>query len=344
MSSQYDPVCWPGAFGGDLDGNLGAMWTLAKDSNQRVSRFQLDLLRPDGQVVSAGSRDTMTSFFTIQLEHGAGVIRLDPDAKGTLVRLDPGGAVADQPMGMVRSSAAVPGGGTVVAEGGTVYTMDGRTLTAPLQITRRDDSGATLWSTPIPSSIAPNPLSADVYPNTLGHVLAVVALDPFQARRVWLDEQGRIASTGDVDGTFNSLSAIGPWFELPDHSLAFGTSPAHGGGGWHVVHDLDPRLDLPPCWLDQRQETRVFPIRGGRGYAVFHGTTFSGNESRRGLEIVASSGESCGWIEASCGDPTPGACDLELARLGLDGTLYLNAVSQGSEQRCLVESWPALLK
>ena len=218
----------------------------------------------------------------------------------------------------------------MVAEGGTLYTMDGRTLTAPLRITRRDDAGTTLWSTPIPTSIAPDPTDAQVYPNGLGHVLAVVALNEFQERIVWLDAQGRIVTSGDTHGTFSSRAAAGPSLELPDHSLAFGISPAHSTGGWVVVPNLAPALDVPPCWLNQRRETRVLPVRDGRGYAVFHGSTFAGDEARHGLEIVTSNGESCGWVEATCGDPTPGACDLSFASVGMDGTLYLNGVSHRS--------------
>ena len=199
-------------------------------------------------------------------------------------------------------------------------------------------------STPIPTSIAPDPTDAQVYSNGAGHVLVVVALDPYQVRIAWLDEQGQIVNSADTQGNFSSRAAAGPSLELPDHSLAFGISAAHSSGGWIVVHDLDPALDVPPCWLDQRRETRVFPIRGGRGYAVFHGSTFTGNERRHGLEIVTSNGDSCGWVDAICGDPTPGACDLSSASVGADGTLYLNGVSQRSPEECLVESWPALLR
>ena len=77
---------------------------------------------------------------------------------------------------------------------------------------------------------------------------------------------------------------------------------------------------------------------------MFHGNTFAGNEPRHGLEIVTSNGTSCGWVEATCGDPTPGACDLEFASVGLDGTLFLNGVSLRTPEQCLVESWPALLR
>ena len=344
LSSPDDPLCLPGVFSGDQDGLLGVMRTLAEDENRRVSKLELDLLTPDGTLLRSPPESTTTFFFTVPLPEGAGVIRFDGDAQGTLVRMDRTGATSELAVGMARSAAAMPGGGTVVAEGGTLYTMDGRTLTAPLRITRRDDAGTTLWSTPIPTSIAPDPTDAQVYPNGAGHVLAAVALDAFQERIVWLDEQGQIVNSGDTHGTFSSRAAAGPSLELPDHSLAFGISPAHSAGGWVVVHDLDPALDVPPCWLDQRRETRVFPIRGGRGYAVFHGSTFAGDEARHGLEIVTSNGESCGWVDATCGDPTPGACDLSFASVGMDGTLYLNGVSQRTPEQCLVESWPALLR
>ena len=184
------------------------------------------------------------------LAHGAGVVRFDGDAQGTLVTLDGTGALSERAVGMARSAVAMPGGGTVIAEGGTLYTLDGRKLTEPLRITRRDESGSILWSTPIPTSIVAEPSDAQVYPNGAGHVMAVVAVDAFQVRVVWLDEQGRIASTGDTQGTFSSRAAIGPSLELPDGSLAFGISPAHSGSGWVVVHDLDPHLDVAPCWLD----------------------------------------------------------------------------------------------
>src|SRR5262249_19217542 len=110
-----------------------------------------------------------------------------------------------------------------------------------------------------------------------------------------------------------------------------------------VVRDLNPKLDLPPCWLNDRPETRVFPIRDGRGYAVFHGTTFTGNETRHGLEIVTSNGESCGWLSATCGAPTPGACDLESASVGPEGRSYLGSTGGGPPRGCLVGAWPALL-
>ncbi len=344
VTSAGDPVCLPGAFSGGQDGFLGVMRTLAEDQNRRVSKFELDLLSPDGGLLRGPAQDTGPFALVVPLTQGAGVIRTDRDVQGTLVRIDSTGATSELPVGMARSAAAMPGGGTVAAEGGTVYTMDGRTLTAPLRITRRDDPGTTLWSTSIPASIAPDPTDAQVYPNSEGHVLAVVALDPYQVRVVWLDAQGQIVNSADTQGAFSSRAAAGPNLELPDHSLAFDISPAHSSGGWIVVHDLDPVLDVPPCWLDQRRETRVFPIRGGRGYAVFHGSTFAGNEPRHGLEIVTSNGESCGWVEATCGDPTPGACDLSFASVGADGTLYLNGVSQRSPEECLVESWPALLR
>jgi hypothetical protein len=345
LSSSGDPVCLPGAFSGDRDGLLGVMRTLAEDQNGRVSEFELDLLSPDGTLLRGPAEDTSPFAFVVPLLQGAGVLRTDRDAQGTLVRIDSSGATSEVPAGMVRSAAAMPGGGgTVVAEGGTLYTMDGRTLTAPMKITRRDDAGTTLWSTPVPTSIAPDPTDAQVYPNSVGHVLVAVARDSYQVQMLWLDEGGRIVSSADTHGVFSTREPVGPSLELPDHSLAFDISPAHSTGGWVVVHDLEAAFGVPPCWLDQRRETRVFPIRGGRGYAVIHGPTFAGNEPRHGLEIVTSSGESCGWIDATCGDPTPGACDLSFANVGLDGTLYLNGVSRRSPEQCLVESWPALLR
>gem|GEM_PF-412039 len=344
LASPADPVCMPGPFGGDRDGVLGVMRTLDQDQNRRVSQLELDLLSPDGGLVRSPPQSTTAFFFTVPLAHGAGVVRFDGDAQGTLLTLDGTGALSERAVGMARSAAAMPDGGTVIAEGGTLYTLDGRKLTEPLRITRRDESGSILWSTPIPTSIVAEPSDAQVYPNGAGHVMAVVAVDAFQVRVVWLDEQGRIASTGETQGIFSSRAAIGPSFELPGGSLAFGISPAHSIRGWVIVHDLDPQLDVPPCWLDQRRETRVFSIRGGRGWAVFHGTTFAGTETRTGLEIVTSSGESCGWVEASCGDPTPGACDLSAASVGLDGTLYLDGISKRDPQECLIESWPALLQ
>jgi hypothetical protein len=344
LSSPGDPVCLPGAFSGDRNGLLGVMRTLAEDQNGRVSSFELDLLSPDGTVLRGPAEETSPFAFVVPLLQGAGVVRTDRDAQGTLVRIDSRGTTSEVAAGMVRSAAATPGGGTVAAEGGTLYTMDGRTLTAPMKITRRDDAGTTLWSTPIPTSIAPDPTDAQVYPNGAGHLLVVVALDSDRVQMVWLDEHGTIVSSADSHGVFSSREAVGPSLELPDHSLAFDISPAHSTGGWLVVHDLQAAFDVPPCWLDQRRETRVFPIRGGRGYAVIHGSTFAGNEPRHGVEIVTSSGESCGWIDATCGDPTPAACDLSFANVGLDGTLYLNGVSQRSPEQCLVESWPALLR
>jgi len=343
-SSPDDPVCLTGAFSGDKNGLLGVMRTLAEDQNRRVSELELELLSPDGTLLRSPPEDTNAFFLTVPLPEGAGVIRFDGDAQGTLVRMDGTGATSELAVGMARSTAAMPGGGTVVAEGGTLYTLDGRVLTAPLRITRRDDAGTTLWSTPIPTSIVPDPIDAQVYPNGNDHVFAVVALDAFQVRIVWLDEQGKIVNSGDTQGIFSSRAAAGPSLELPDHALAFSISPAHSAQGWVVVHDLDPALDVPPCWLDQRRETRVLPIRGGRGYAVFHGSTFLGNEPRQGLEIVTSNGESCGWVDATCGDPTPEACDLSSAMVGMDGTLFLNGVSQRSPEECLIESWPALLR
>ena len=343
-SSPADPICLPGAFSGDLEGFLGAMRTLALDQNERVSRLELDLLAPDGGTFRSPPESTSSMFLTVPLPEGAGVVRFDKDAQGTLVRIDRTGAISELAVGIARSVASMPGGGTVVAEGGTFYTVDGQLVSSPLKITRRDDTGTTLWSTPIPTSIAPEPSDAQVYPNGAGHVLAVVALDAFQVRSVWLDTQGQIVSSGDTLGIFSSRAAAGPSLELPDHSLAFPISAAHSAASWVVVHDLDPKLDVPPCWLDQRPETRAFPIRGGRGYAVFHGPTFAGNDPHTGLEIVTSNGESCGWVEATCGDPTPGACDLQAASLGLDATLFLNGISQRTPEQCLVETWPALLR
>jgi hypothetical protein len=344
LSSASDPVCLPGAFSGDEDGLLGVMRTLAEDQDRRVSKFELDLLSPDGTLLRGPPEDTGPFAFTLPLLQGAGGVRFDGDVQGTLVRIDSTGATSETAVGMARSAAAMPAGGTVVAEGGTVYTRDGRKLTAPMRITRRDDSGATLWSTQIPTSIVPEPSDAQVYPNGAGHVLAAVALDGDRVTMFWLDEDGQIVNSADTHGLFSSRAAVGPSLELPDHSLAFDISPAHSSGGWIVIHDLDPGFDVPPCWLDQRRETRVFPIRGGRGYAVFHGPTYAGNEPRHGLEIVTSSGESCGWVDATCGDPDAAACDLSFANVGTDGTLYLNGVSQRSPQQCLVESWPALLR
>ena len=343
-SSPADPVCLPGAFSGDREGFLGVMRTLALDQNRRVSRLELDLLAPDGGTLRGPAEDTRFTFLTVPLAEGAGVVRFDGDAGGTLVRIDRSGTTSELAVGVARSFASMPGGGNVVAEGGTFYGPDGQLLSSPLRITRRDETDTVLWSTPIPASIAPDPSDAQVYPNGAGHVLAVVSLDAFQVRIVWLDEQGQVVSSGDTQGVFSSRAAAGPSLELPDHSLAFDISPAHSSGGWVVVHDLEATLDSPPCWLEQRKETHVIPIHGGRGYAVFHATTFLGNPTRRGLEIVTSSGESCGWIDATCGDPTPGACELEFASVGLDGTLYLGGISDRAPEQCLVEAWPALFR
>ena len=320
------------------------MWTRGRDSGGRVSAFELDLISPDGALLGRASETTSFLFLTVPLTEGAGAVQFDGDVQGTLVRVDSAGSVSRQPAGMVRSVSAFPGGGVVVGEGGSLYLMDGGMVTAPVQITRRDAAGAVVWSTPIPASIATDAIDVQVFPNGAGHVFAIVALDSFQVRVVWLDQLGHIVSTGDPQGTFSSRASTSRALELPDGSLAFGISPAHSSQGWVVVHDLDPALDLPPCWLDQRRETRIDRIHGGHGYAVFHGSTFLGNEPRHGLEIVTLAGVSCGWVEASCDDPTHGACDLPSASVGMDGTLFLNAVTAGDPEHCLIESWPGLLR
>ena len=220
-SGPSDRVCLPGAFSGDLEGFLEVMRTLALDQNQRVSRLELDLLAPDGGTLHGPAESTQSSVLTVPLTEGAGVVRFDAGMQGTLVRIDHTGTISELPVGVARSVASMPGGGTVVAEGGTFPTPDGQPLSSPLRIPRRDDTGTSFWSTPIPTSIAPEPFDAKVYPNGAGHVLAVVALDAFQVRVVWLDEHGQIVSSGDTNGTFSSRAAAGPSLELPDHSLAF---------------------------------------------------------------------------------------------------------------------------
>ncbi len=344
LASPADPVCGPGTLGVDGNGLLGVMRTRAIDQNGRVSAFDLGLFSPEGQAAGATSSTTETFWLGVELLRGIGVVRFDPQVQGTLLRIEPSGAVTEQPVGMVRWMAAVPGGGTVAAEGGDVYRYDGQKISAPARITRRDESGTILWSTPVPESLVPEVFDIQVYPNSAGHVLAAVAFDAFRVRLIWLDERGVIVSSGDLGGAFSTRASVGEPVELPDRSLAFPVSPVHSSLGWTVLHDLDPRPDIPPCWLDQRRETRVFRIRGGEGYAVFHGSTFVGNETRHGLEIVTLAGESCGWVDASCGDPKSGPCDLSFASVGLDGTLHLDGLSRRDPAQCLVELWPGLLR
>ena len=285
LSSPDDPVCLTGAFSGDKNGLLGVMRTLAEDQNRRVSELELELLSPDGTLLRSPPEDTNAFFLTVPL----------PEDRESSVSMETPRGPWSGWMGRERPPSWRWGWRAprrrCPVEGpwwprAARYTLDGRVLTAPLRITRRDDAGTTLWSTPIPASIVPDPIDAQVYPNGNDHVFAVVALDAFQVRIVWLDEQGEIANSGDTQGIFSSRAAAGPSLELPDHALAFSISPAHSAQGWVVVHDLDPALDVPPCWLNQRRETRVLPIRGSRGYAVFHGSTFLGDEPRQGLEIV----------------------------------------------------------
>src|SRR6185436_13070922 len=99
LSSADDPICLPGAFSGDRDGLLGVMRTLAEDQNRRVSRFELDLLSPDGTLLRGPARDTSPFVFVVPLTQGAGVIRTDGDDQGTLVRIDATGATSELAVG-----------------------------------------------------------------------------------------------------------------------------------------------------------------------------------------------------------------------------------------------------
>ena len=137
-SSPDDPLCDPGAFSGtgrpprrDADARRGS------EREGEQARARPPLARRDPAPQSTGGHHHL-------LLHGAaaGGSGSHPCRRrrpGTLVRIDRTGATSELAVGMARSAAAMPGGGTVVAEGGT-STRWTEALTAPLRITRRDDA------------------------------------------------------------------------------------------------------------------------------------------------------------------------------------------------------------
>src|SRR5262249_50863141 len=111
--------------------------------------------------------------------------------------------------------------------------------------------------------------------------------------------------------------------------------------GRFLMHDRG-QPEPPPCWLHDRPQSSLFPIRGGGGYAVV--STQTSGERQGGLEVLPPSGDSCGYPQPSCGDPPSPFCDLSFASVGLDGTLWLSEYSGGPTQHCLYEYWPGLLE
>jgi hypothetical protein len=73
-----------------------------------------------------------------------------------------------------------------------------------------------------------------------------------------------------------------------------------------------------PCWLMSRPASRLQWIRGGRGYLASESSF-----QRSGIEILTTTGESCGPLSMLCPD-----CETEFifsTQVGLDGTLTFPA-------------------
>jgi hypothetical protein len=144
-----------------------------------------------------------------------------------------------------------------------------------------------------------------------GHVLVLESLDNPNWQARWLARDGT-PLTGWFEGiTGNSYPSIQ---FLVDGSLVVrfrtGSYPS-GPAPWKFrVEDGKTVVSALPGWLAQRAAQNFYVVRGGRGYATW------GSEGQcAGLEVVATSGKSCGCVAvADLGD---------LSSVGRDGSLIV---------------------
>lgn len=94
--------------------------------------------------------------------------------------------------------------------------------------------------------------------------------------------------------------------------------------------DARPEVDAAPGWLQERPGTRIFSIRGGRGYAA-PGSPRCGSS----LELLTDSGQSCGCIQG----PDLGAS----ATVGRDGSLIVPR-RELEQEHCVYRLYPGLFR
>jgi hypothetical protein len=161
-------------------------------------------------------------------------------------------------------------------------------------------------------------------------VIAASSFSPAHYQARWLSRHG--APLTD----WFSIELPYPAFDLGQGQL----TPLVEGGlllslglrGEHVrlFRELQPADEEAPAWLRERPGARIAPIRAGRGYAAAASPRCAG-----GLEILTTSGGSCGCVEGPDLGPN--------TRVGPDGSLMVPR-PEPVENRCVYRLYPALLR
>lgn len=160
-----------------------------------------------------------------------------------------------------------------------------------------------------------------------GHALVIAQPGNGALKGRWLARDG-----SPLTGWFELDAAAFPVARfLMDGSVVVGDGPFYQGVTWkYLVRDSQTTSDTLPSWLQARPGNLFFVIRNGRGYASRGQYGQCGIKS---LEVLATSGKSCGCVNTTNGG----------GYVGRDGSLIVPRapVNFGT---CQYELYPQLLK
>ncbi len=221
------------------------------------------------------------------------------------------------------SSSAVgidPSGGTAAVR--TYFTSDRGWITT---YQRFDKTGAA-ETAEVPLDTGEHRVGA-VGVALSGDALILLSLgnSTWQAR--WVARDGT-----PISGTFSVQGPESPSFQfLLDGSLALGFGNPFVANPTFTFRIADGSTSAGPlpAWLQQRASNPVYAVRSGRAYATWG----SGGQCGSDLEVLATSGKSCGCLKV------PGLS--RLASIGRDASLIVPAPDQPG---CTYDLYPKLLR
>jgi hypothetical protein len=161
---------------------------------------------------------------------------------------------------------------------------------------------------------------------------------------LWIDADGKRGAV------FRVLGAQADWAHNLGLHLVERTS-----GGFFLRIDNEWVAEIPalstavlpaPDWLRNRPATTLHVVVGGSGYAVLPLPSHVADCSQA-VEIVSSSGESCGAVVFAAGS---GACEMKEITVGDDGTVVQQLPDSrerdcsGIACSCTWQWWPAFFR
>jgi hypothetical protein len=211
------------------------------------------------------------------------------------------------------------------------------------------DARASLrWSVRVPTNGGqPRVFGTDRIGNTLVLLDQTPRDGPWWVEGVWVDHQGHIGPSFNADSSA-SYVAMNAWLVLfPRVGSGLFLSDIAKGHGWLRQFDsFSSQNQRPPDWLTSRP-AKLHVVLNGQAYAFLE--PFDGHSSNpcsQGIEIVASSGKSCGKAVFPI---APASCMPASIDIGYDGTVIQQLPfemerSSGSGNSCTWRWWPGFFR